>query len=442
MDLIVNSAEVVLAEELAYALPKTGSYVVERKNCSFFPDSGGSYSPTNGTKVIRFRIASQGQWADFKTLKVMFDVSNTGNKAVPLLPIGRAHAFFKRLVISCRGVIMEDISDFNAVSEMFYLLNGGDSNKNNSVEEFGYTNNVKDRSTVAAYPGITADNKTVSFTPMCGLIDIKKYLPLTYVPIEISLELADASDPVVSVQAAAPFEAGTISVDWSIFNPIIKIDLLQLDNGLENSYVEHFSSGKSINIVYETVVSTLQSTGTRSSQINISRSLSKMTGVYMSLRNSRALANAEYHSKPWNTFYAPNKGDAITTAAQDLAASFAKEDFTKIQLQIGSRLFPDTPIKSYSEAFSSLRKSLKIHGSDRDLHSVDINGLEYRTNKFIVGFPTDKVSNLSFTGMNTRNNLITLNIDCEDAKKPTAVFVAITSQQILEISDTGCEVID
>lgn len=440
MDLIVNSAEVVLAEELAYALPKTGSYVVERKNCSFFPDSGGSYSPTNGTKVIRFRIASQGQWADFKTLKVMFDVSNTGNNTLPLLPIGRAHAFFKRLVISCRGVILEDISDFNAVSEMFYLLNGGDSNKNNSVEEFGYTNNVKDRSTLATYPGILADNKTVSFTPMCGLIDIKKYLPLTYVPIEISLELADASDPVVTAQAADSFIAANISTGWTIFNPVIKIDLLQLDNGLENSYVEHFSSGKSINIVYETVVSTLQSTSTRNSQINISRSLSKMTGVFMSLRNTAA--TPEYYNKPWNTFYAPNRGAGAQTDAAALGASFAKEAFTKIQLQIGSRLFPDTPIKSYSEAFSSLRKSLKIHGSDRDLHSVDINGLEYRTNKFIVGFPTDKVSNLSFTGMNTRNNLITLNIDCEEANKPTSVFVAITSQQILEISDTGCEVID
>ncbi len=56
----------------------------------------------------------------------------------------------------------------------------------------------------------------------------------------------------------------------------------------------------------------------------------------------------------------------------------------------------------------SLRKSLGTHANN--LHSTDIGGSEYRSNKFIAGIVTDKPVGLSFTRMNTRGNFMTVHL--------------------------------
>ena len=42
----------------------------------------------------------------------------------------------------------------------------------------------------------------MTFQPLSGILQQTKYLPLRYAPLEIELELADATDPVISVFAA------------------------------------------------------------------------------------------------------------------------------------------------------------------------------------------------------------------------------------------------
>jgi hypothetical protein len=44
-----------------------------------------------------------------------------------------------------------------------------------------------------------------------------------------------------------------------------------------------------------------------------------------------------------------------------------------------------------------------------------MGGNAYRNNKFIVGIDTDKLLGLSFTGMNTRNNLMTVHLKTQGA---------------------------
>ena len=47
----------------------------------------------------------------------------------------------------------------------------------------------------------------------------------------------------------------------------------------------------------------------------------------------------------------------------------------EIQVQIGSNLYPEYPIKSGNEAFYNLRKCLGLHNTG--YHSIDINPREY-----------------------------------------------------------------
>ena len=112
MDNLVNSVEEVLINELSFKLPGSGEYVLDRRSVTFHQEGSNAYSPYSGTKLIRFKLAGD-QWADPSTVRVMFDVVNDDHDGIKKLrPIGRAHAFFRRLRIAVRGTIIEDIDYF------------------------------------------------------------------------------------------------------------------------------------------------------------------------------------------------------------------------------------------------------------------------------------------------------------------------------------------
>jgi hypothetical protein len=446
MENLTNSAEEVLIDSLSFKLPSSGQYIQDRRSCTFHTEGSNTYSAAAGTKVIRFRLAQDGSWLDPSTLRIMFDVVNGDGfpDVRRLRPIGKAHAFFRRLRISVRGQIIEDIDNYNRVSEMFHILQTAHSRANDSAEEFGY-NGIEQLYNVALHPGIGQASQTIMFKPLCGLFQQTKYLPLRYAPLEIELELADVLDPIISdfyvegdVEVPARFKASNTSVLWKIENCMVKVDLCTLDNALENSYVSHFMGGKTINIVYNTFISTLQTVVAAETQINVSRSLSKMKSVFVSLDKGFAVGDGRrtYYNKFWNNFWSPNAGTFLTPWT-----THTGEKFSHFQLQIGSKLFPEYPIKTHCEAFYSLRKALGIQANN--LHSIDIDGNDYRNNKFIVGIDTEKLLGLSFTGMNTRNNLMTVHLKTQTGiYQADRMHIILLAEQIVELGDTGCMVYD
>ena len=99
------------------------------------------------------------------------------------------------------------------------------------------------------------------------------------------------------------------------------------------------------------------------------------------------------------------------------------------------------PIKTHCEAFYSLRKALGIQANN--LHSIAIDGNSYRNNTFIVGIDTDKLLGLSFTGMNTRNNLMTVHLKTQTGDyQADRMHIVLLAEQIVELGDTGSMVYD
>ena len=81
-------------------------------------------------------------------------------------------------------------------------------------------------------------------------------------------------------------------------------------------------------------------------------------------------------------------------------------------MQIGSKKFPETHIRSHQEAFYQLKKCLGVQASS--VHSLDISPNEYRNSKLTIGIDTEKQLTQGFTGINTRAGdqlTITLNLD-------------------------------
>ena len=134
----------------------------------------------------------------------------------------------------------------------------------------------------------------------------------------------------------------------------------------------------------------------------------------------------------------------MTTESTSGAYNKGKE--IELHVQIGSKLCPEYPMRSVSEAFSQLRKTMGIHQSP--FHSLDINGPQYRSYKFIASVDTEKVLEAGFTGLNTRaGDLMTIKVKPMDsavmsATKPTKFFTVLHSDNILEIKESGVTVFD
>jgi hypothetical protein len=447
MENLTNSAEEVLVDSLSFKLPGSGQYVTERRSTTWHTEGSNAYSPLSGTKVIRFRMAGEG-WMDPSTFRIMFDVVNLdlGTSGAPevLRPIGRPHAFFRRLRIAVRGQIIEDIDNYNRVSELFHILQSPQSRLNDAAEAFGYGYDITSLDTTSELPGIS-DKQTVMFKPLSGLLSQTKYLPLRYTPLEIELELAEIDDPIVSFpNTSLQFTQATTSVSWRIENCMVKVDMCTLDNALDNSYVSHLLSGKTLNIVYNTFISSLQTVVSAETQINVSRGLSKMKSLFMTLdknfleTDGSASGRAVYYNKRWNNFWSPLAGTGAPLTA--VSATEAASEIQLLQLVVGSKLFPEYPMKSHAECYYSLRKALGVQANN--LHNVDITGLEYRNNKFIVGFDTEKLLGLSFTGYNTRNSLMTMRLKTPVGGQPDRMHIVLLSEQIMEVGDVGIMVYD
>ena len=453
MEALSNSVEDRLVDGLSFQLKPGASYVTERKSVTFHPQGSNIYS-TSGTKLIKLLLTGD-QWLDPSTFRIMFDLQNmdTGNNNNKLLrPLGGPHTFFRRMRILANGAIIEDIDNYNRVHEMFRILEAEDTNKNNDAEAFGQRVDKYTTFDTEKIAGIKPNQtQTVLFKPCSGLFNQPKMLPIRYMPITIELEIVhDNTEPVVSVTTnglnnfdITDGAGGNTSTSWQIQNVQVKVDTVTLDNQLDNSYAEHLLSGKALPINYQTYVSQMQSIlsgayGQQKVRLNVTRALSRLKNVFLTLnQNTYPAGNVRY--KEWNSFYSPME---FYTGAT-LNNWDAEGEIGDFQIQIGSKLFPEYPIRSHAEAYYQLRKTLGKH----DQHnSFDITQHEYRCRKMILGIDMEKVLEAGYTGLNTRaGDLMNIRFDhasSVDARWATQMHIILTSDQILEVRDSGVQVFD
>ena len=452
METLTTSAEDTLLESLSYKLGGTSNYITNRRMVTFNASGSNVYSSTSGTRILRFRISGD-DFLDSDSLRIVFDVKNT-DAALPLRPIGEAHAYFSRYRLSCGGVVVEDCMDFARSSHLLQLTKSKNNHDNDLSEGFGL-GRIEDLNTTALYPGIPFGESMTCVLKLhiSGIFNSNKFLPLAYLKsLEIELELGNVSDPIIyPMEPLGIFTTANTSKTWEINNPQVKADVITLDSQLQNAFISHLISGKSLKIPFSTYTSNIQTLVSNDSQINISRSLSSLQTIFVSLDKSSSTFNystaektnpslrSVYWLKPWNNFYNTMTGRLLNDPNQ-----LKTQDLTSLQIMINSKMYPEYPLSSSSECMHCLRQALKTNANE--VHSIDITGPEYRSNKFIVGINTEKASVEShFSGANTKNALITVKYKSPGATellRPDKIHILIKSQQILEIMDSGCAVYD
>ena len=484
VEAMTNNLEDYLIDGLSFKLQPGASYIQQRRSVSFYTSGSNVYTPT-GTKVIRIQLNGD-DWLDPSTVRLSFKLCNDDSSAPTkrLRPICGPWTFFRRLRILCGGgQLVEDYSDFHRVSEMFSILQSTSARDNDDIEGFGYrwddasTNVdvvagdlVKEWVDEKTLPGISAGSwRYVSFRLKSGLFSQPKFIPLRFCNLTIELEVCNSmSDPIIypASDTVIPFQKLQCSLDWHIEDVQLKCDLCTLDNALNNSYVEHLLQGKALPIQYEQYF-TLQQTvsGSNSITVSITRSASRLKKVFFTLDGKGPMEHTPIHYKTCNRFYHPmsqtlvmdGRGTVITTplsttlfpgaATQTtLEKAYDPQYELEWQIQIGSRLFPETPCRSLSEAFKFLRQAM--HYPDHNQHSMDIEEWQYRVDKFIMAFDFERVFEAGYTGINTKaGDLMVFKMKPAPGANivgsiADTLYTTLVSDCILEIKDTGCSVYD
>ena len=372
MEATAQSVEDLLVDGLSFKLKQGASYITNRRSVTYYPHGGNQYSPT-GVKVIKLMLTGS-DWLDPSTLRMMFDLRNTNATEANLLyTISGPWSFFRRLRILCGGQLVEDIDYYNHVHEMFHVLQPREVRENDDIEGFGNglvapardANNL-----LAGIPG--GKSVSVCFKFLSGLLNQDKFLPIRYCPITIELELVNQfEDSVVKTNSAGLGSTGEymdhVSTTWQMENVTVKADVVTLDNSLDNEYAQHLLEGKSLPISYSSYVSQLLSLQTSGGvwTANITRSFTRLKSLFLTTYNNTKPLNPRVFygsdlARDWNYFWHPMATDVSYNPANEM----------ELQIQVGSKLFPEYPIRTVNEAFYQLRKCLGIHSST--WHAVNI----------------------------------------------------------------------
>ena len=328
------------------------------------------------------------------------------------------------------------------------------------------------RHSVAGIPG--GSYMRLGHKPVCGLLESNYYLPLRYAPLELEFTIvSDEHIPVVTPFTVTDantqndakgyyFTTGDTSTQWELNNVIIRAEVIQLDNTVNNNIVKHLLEGQSLKLVfpmYHTMTQSFNAAGTEIN-MNIVKSASKLNGCFITLyRPPRAGADADnnnyyrhdnYIYKRWNYFYNPMINSRIfdgpdpdgTDRERFQGKGFQDKDLNLTwQLQINNKKYPEFECQSLAESAYYLRRTLHYLNPDQDAFSISYK--RYREDKFVIGISFEKMADTNFTGQNTKmGGLLVFKLkgsnraltDNEDVRE---VFVHMVSESVLELRESG-----
>ena len=253
-----------------------------------------------------------------------------------------------------------------------------------------------------------------------------KFIPLKHAPIVIELELVGNPGDCLNTGTTSSVANST---SWKITEPQIKCDLVMLDSELQNSYASHLLSGKSLPIHFSSYATNVQTATGKDNSLSIARSFTRLKSVFVTMFHGDG---TDANDKVANYLYHP------------MNATYNKDAEVEFQLQLGSAVYPQYPIRSLAEAFYSLRKTLGITNSG----SVNISKRFFMHNKFVLATDLENLLGASFAGYNSKSgDLLTIKLrnawnGANANTAPSQVHTVLHYDAILSLSDVGATVLE
>ena len=172
--------------------------------------------------------------------------------------------------------------------------------------------------------------------------------------------------------------------------------------------------------------------------VSVTRAASRLKTVFFNFVGGHANVTNSLTGiyKDWISFQHPMQG----------TYNFNNE--LAFQVQIGSKMYPEYPCMSLSQAFYELKKAIGIASSS--YHSVSPTRGQYLGDHFIAGIDAEKIVEAGFSGLNTKQGDL-MTIRAKAASSPadpkvffpaTKIYIILHTDNILEIRETGSQIFD
>jgi hypothetical protein len=234
--ILAGSTSDKLHEGLDFSAGKyTANYILDLKEATFHPQSGGVFS-NQGIRTIRFSLDGSG-FLSGETVRLAFSLRNHGTGA--LQPICATPAsLFDRVRVLMGGVEVEDITYHSRFAQQEELLLSAEQRLNNLGEQWGASYQANVANLVA--PAIAAgDERRVMCSFHIAAFRQPKRWWMAACSVVLELELNPDND----------YCFNGLGADWSITKPTLLASVFQVDPALTSSDAGHLNSGKFLTIM-------------------------------------------------------------------------------------------------------------------------------------------------------------------------------------------------
>ena len=413
-----------LIEQLSFSLPAVATYARERRLVQVMPQGANTFAP-NGNQVMTFNLTSQDGWLDPSSLRLHFRIRNTEAAGANngLLPAGGCHCFFSQLRILIGGTEVERIEPYSMCHELFRVaLNTPQSQVEQGAEDGRVNFDAAQYPPVAASRIVPQEYRSVTLTPLAGLLQCGKYLPLRLMNSMI-LEFTLARTEDALVPAAAPNQSRL----FELAQCELQFSTVRLDSALEAGFSSMMLSGRALQLNLRTIMSqqAIIPAAAVEFQATVVRALSRIAAVFVTFQG-RAAANA--------SILRLHNPSAIVGAAD------GGERTLEWSVQIGSKQWPEmSTCKSTAATMSLLKQALGIY--DQNIACTSISAATYNTNRYVIGVPTSTIPGQVFSGISTRSGdllsvlIKSMGVDAnEQAQK---LHISMVAEVILELKESG-----
>jgi len=252
MDLAIaaNDNE-TLIDQLSFQPPPVATYARERRLVQVMPQGANTFSP-NGNQVLTFNLTSQDGWLDPSSLRMHFRIRNTAaaGPANGLVPASGCHCFFAQMRILIGGTEVERVDPYNMCHELFRVaLNTPQSQVEQGVED-GRGWDAAAFPPVSPAPIDAQTYRSVTLTPLSGLLTCGKYLPLRLMnSMVLEFSLARTDD------ALRPAEGNNTSRLFELSQCELQFSTVRLDSAIEAGFASMMLSGRASQLNMRTIMS-------------------------------------------------------------------------------------------------------------------------------------------------------------------------------------------
>ena len=435
-----------LLDALDFRLPDVANYIVDRTSCTFFPQGGQPYTPT-GVRLIRFVLADNSQFIDPTTIRLLFKLHNTTiPDAQPLVNpnalelLGPPIGLFLRGRLLVNGTLVEDINYLGRTMYMF----------NKCAPTLRNVENLLESDWQIPIPA--GSRKTFVMPIPFGLFSQSLCLWLKVAPITIELELClNLMDPITTANPRI----------WQIEDAQLKCDAVYCTSEFTDQCSQMLLENTPLPVPFSSYAVQMQSipAATTSFSVNINRAFTRLRSIWFTFMGPAADLAIDYSAQTKISVLQSIRSPVIIGVNQKEVNHFhhpmqisndPQFDTMEFQIQIGSRTYPQYPVRSLAEASYHLHKTLGMTMSG----VASIGPTEYHHTAFIAAINLERAVNgagegASFSGESTiGGEMITLNIKntpqivaAPNTPLPTAIYITCFYDSIMNIRSEGVEVL-